>query len=395
MKTLRFIILFLVKALVFRKISLLGAPLPERGVPVLYLGFHRNGAVDGWVYSIALSRPVEFMVASKLLKNPLAKFFFNGIEVTRRGDEGSPASNRRALDLSSSLLVQGKSLFIFPEGTSTLSHKHLEFMKGAALIASHTFKQRPDLKIVPLSIRYNSPPTWGSDAEVTVGSALSYTDFDDPFNAKNLHRTFTEALELLDPDFASEEEMEDASPAASLSSPFIAYSKSLHLAAELLKTEFGNMWQTYKKESLACKKWRGVAVFPEVSVGRETLQFLCYGSVVLSSVLFNVIPVAVGTWAGHRFPDGPNVILLWKSLAGLTVFLAYTPILWCILFALSLGWLAPVHLCVTVLGCKWIESFRKSRASLWNILFHRNLRSKFEHVKEAIRNEFMARFPDS
>ena len=385
--------LFLIKALVFRKISLLGAPLPEKGAPVLYLGFHRNGAVDGWAYAIALSRPVEFMVASKLIKNPLARLFFSGLEVTRRGDDGSPASNRRTLDLAASLLAQGKPLFIFPEGTSTLGPRRLEFMKGAALIASRAFKQRPDLRIVPLSIRYGSPRLLGGDVEVMAGSALSSEDFEDPFDAKSLHNTFTEALESLAPDFASEEEMEDAAQTASLASSFMPYSEALRLAAGFSAgSDARNLWQIYKQESVICKKWQGVAVFPETSAAREVLKFLFSGAAVLSAVLFNALPAAAGAWAGYRFPDGPNVVLLWKSLTGLTIFLIYTPILWGVFFASGLGWLAAVHLCVTILGCKLIEPYRKSRASLWNFLFHRNLRAKFERVKKAIRDEFMARF---
>jgi 1-acyl-sn-glycerol-3-phosphate acyltransferase len=392
-----FFVLFLVKTLVFRKVSLFGAPLPEKGAPVLYLGFHRNGAVDGWAYAIALSRPVEFMVASQLLKNPVARFFFWGVEVTRRGDEGSPASNRRGLDLAVSLLVQSNPLFIFPEGTSTLGPRHLEFMKGSALVASRAFKQRPDLRVVPLSIRYGSPTLWGGDVEVTSGRALSSKDFEDPFDAKNLHRTFTEVLDSLAPCFVSEEEMEDATQAASLVSPFLPYSEAIRLAAEFSwkETDAGNLWLTYKKESTACKKWRGMAVFPYGGALCEALKFLLSGAVVLSAIFFNALPVVAGAWAGRRFPDGPNVVLLWKSLAGLTVFLVYTPLLWGCFFALDLGWLAVAHLFVTVLGCKLLETYRKSSASLWNFMFHRNLREKFERVKEAIRDEFMARFLDS
>ncbi|MDR0476977.1 MAG: 1-acyl-sn-glycerol-3-phosphate acyltransferase [Desulfobulbaceae bacterium] len=387
-------ILFLVKTLVFGKISRLGAPLPEKGAPVLYLGFHRNGAVDGWVYAIALARPVEFMVAAKLMKNPLAKFFFWGLEVTRRSDGNAPVSNRQALGEATSLLVQGNSLFIFPEGTSTLGPKHLEFMKGAALIAARACKERPDLRVVPLSIRYGSPPLWGGDVEVIVGRALSSTDFTDPFEAQNLHETFAEALESLDPDFASEDEMEDAGQVASLAFSFMPYSAALRLAVKLLPTEAAKLWRSYQQESATCKKWRGVAIFPDDGAGREALKFLFSGAAVLAATLVNFLPVAAGTWAGRRLPDGPNVVLLWKSLAYLTVFLIYTPLLWGVFFALLPGKLAAflcaAHLGVTVLGCKWIEPCRKSSVSLWNFLFHRDLRAKYQGVKEAIRNELMA-----
>src|SRR5437773_8087506 len=51
--------------------------LPKTG-PVMYLGLHRNGAVDGFIYNALLPRAV-FLISTQLRRNPLGRLFFSGI----------------------------------------------------------------------------------------------------------------------------------------------------------------------------------------------------------------------------------------------------------------------------------------------------------------------------
>src|ERR1041385_6485315 len=91
--------------------------LPERG-PVLYVGLHRNGAVDGFIYNTVLPNPV-FMLSGQLTKSWFARLFFGGITVTRTRDEGDKSRNERAMRESLQHLMDGGELFIFPERTSS------------------------------------------------------------------------------------------------------------------------------------------------------------------------------------------------------------------------------------------------------------------------------------
>jgi hypothetical protein len=104
----------------------------------------------------------------------------------------------------------------------------------------------------------------------------------------------------------------------------------------------------------------------------------------------NIPPVLAGVYAGRRFPDAPNVVLLWKALAGITVLSVYSPVLWGVLLWAGWGWGVFLHIGLTVLGCKAAESFRKSCASLWNLCFHRHLKQKFIRLGEALRRETLA-----
>src|SRR5947209_17059270 len=89
--------------------------IPARG-PVLWLGLHCNGAVDGFVYAAALRRPLVFMISTQLRKNFLARIFFGGIAVVRHAEEGDRQANRAALASCGELLANNGELFVFPEG---------------------------------------------------------------------------------------------------------------------------------------------------------------------------------------------------------------------------------------------------------------------------------------
>jgi 1-acyl-sn-glycerol-3-phosphate acyltransferase len=113
----------------FARITMLNRRnLPLKG-PVLYLGLHRNGAVDGFVYHRALDGPT-FMISTQLQKNWFARLFFTGIAVTRSKDEGARTDNDQALQECLAHLRDGGSLFVFPEGTSSLGCRHLPFKTG-------------------------------------------------------------------------------------------------------------------------------------------------------------------------------------------------------------------------------------------------------------------------
>src|SRR5437016_840043 len=145
--------------------------LPRRG-PVLYLGLHRNGAVDGFVYSSVLPR-ASFMIASNLRKNLLGRLFFSGIEVVRAKDEGDRSENETSLARCREFLRSGGELFVFPEGTSTLGPRHLPFKSGAARLLLDALESGIDVTVIPLGITYESPTRFRSKVEVVVGEPVS------------------------------------------------------------------------------------------------------------------------------------------------------------------------------------------------------------------------------
>src|SRR5271169_596273 len=120
-----------VSAVYFARIRLINPERLPRAGPVLFLGTHRNGAVDGFIYRRLLREPV-FMISTQLRQNWLGRLFFQGIAVTRTKDKGDREANGAAMRQCLDILRKGGALFVFPEGTSSLGPRHLPFKSGAA-----------------------------------------------------------------------------------------------------------------------------------------------------------------------------------------------------------------------------------------------------------------------
>ena len=76
-------------------------------------------------------------------------------------------------------------------------------------------RSRPDLRVVPVTVRYGSPQLWGGEAEVLTGPPLDLEDAAKG-GVDGIHAAMTEALEALDPDFASERPQEEAEALSAL-----------------------------------------------------------------------------------------------------------------------------------------------------------------------------------
>ncbi len=166
---------WLITRIYFARITVLNGHRRPRTGPVLYLGLHRNGAVDGFVYHSALDGPV-FMISTQLRRNWFARLFFTGIAVTRTQDEGDRAGNEQALQECLGHLHAGGSLFVFPEGTSTLGPRHLPFKTGALwLILEYLEHPGPPLQVIPVGIHYECPWAFRAKVEVVLGEPLDLT----------------------------------------------------------------------------------------------------------------------------------------------------------------------------------------------------------------------------
>jgi len=167
----RFFYWFIVKVY-FARVTVLNGNCRQQKGPALYLGLHRNGAVDGFVYHYALRSPT-FLISTQLMRNWFARLFFTGIAVTRTKDEGDRCDNDHALQQCLEHLQGGGSLFIFPEGTSSLRPRHLPFKSGALwLILRYLENPGPPLRVIPVGIHYECPWDFRSKVEVVLGKPL-------------------------------------------------------------------------------------------------------------------------------------------------------------------------------------------------------------------------------
>jgi 1-acyl-sn-glycerol-3-phosphate acyltransferase len=159
----------------YRRIHLVGREhLPRGSGPILYVGLHRNGAIDGMVYKRLFPR-ATFLIAARLLSSAFRRLFFTGIPVTREKDRMSAAdrsANATALAACARELIAGREVFVLPEGTSDLGPRHLPFKPGVAKILEHALAAGARVTVIPVAIFYERPEAFRSDVRVVVGPPI-------------------------------------------------------------------------------------------------------------------------------------------------------------------------------------------------------------------------------
>lgn len=359
--------------------------LPTNG-PVLYIGLHRNGAGDGFVYHQLIPRGV-FMVSSQLRRNWFGRIFFGGIEVARKKDEESGAGrNEAALRECVDWLAGGGELVIFPEGTSSLGPRHLPFKSGAASIAADALAAGVPLKIVPLGIHYECAWAFRSRVEVVVGEAIS-TELAGGLSGlgrlKELKRRMDRGLEKVGVNFASgaDQEIGERLAYASTLGTGRSYFRSLKALEPLVPVSLIDRWNDFSKRGLM--RHQGVPLFPGSPWIFYLLLLLVLGPLVLAGGLLNLPPILLGWLAARRFADERNVIALWRILVGVPA-----GVLWAVWIGCSVGagW-AIGYAVVTVVSLRVHRRVKKLVVAVWNGLMHRSIASDAWKFHEELLRE--------
>ena len=373
-----------IKTFYFERITLIHPERLPRTGPVLYLGLHRNGAVDGFVYDQVLRDPV-FMISTQLRKNWFARLFFEGITVTRTKDEGDRALNDAALLQCLDHLRAGGELFVFPEGTSSLGPCHLPFKSGAVWLLLDYLEggDRPPLQVVPLGIHYERPWAFRSKVEVVAGLPIS-TGL--PPDASRIERLKTmkgrmqAALEEVGINVPSEERQELIHRFAYVATLGTArsYFKSLKMMEPAVPGKIMDEWRGLEPALRDAKLWfhQGAPLFPAGAVSLYLAGLLVVAPIVFAAIALNLPAFIAGWHAGKKLPDGRNVVSLWKILVGLPAFALWSgAVVMTLLLLGKLLWLAA-YLAVTSAGVKLYYRFKKLVVAVHNGLRRPALRCR-------------------
>ena len=262
--------------------------------PVLYLGLHRNGAVDGFVYHSALSGPA-FMISTQLRKNWLSRLFFDGIAVTRTKDEGDHSVNAAALRQCLDHLHAGGKLCVFPEGTSSLGPRHLPFKGGAVwLLLDYLEAGGPPLRVVPVGIHYECAWAFRAKVEVVTGPPLSLELPPDSSRTERLRimkRRVQAALEAVGinvPSDQGQETVQCLAYVATLGTPR-SYFASMKALERGVPEQITAQWRALEPDLRQAGPWlhQGVPLFPVGPMALYVLALVLIGPVVAAAILLN------------------------------------------------------------------------------------------------------------
>lgn len=360
----------------YERITLLhGERIPTDG-PVLFVGLHRNGAVDGFIYHSLIPRAV-FMVSVQLLRSLFMRLFFCGIAVARKKDREESGRNEQAMRECVDLLEGGGALVMFPEGTSKLGPRHLPFKGGAAKIALEALNKGVPLKIVPLGIHYEKAWAFRSKVEVVAGAHVS-TELSDELSEmgrlKEIKRRMDRALEALGANFDSTQEQKTAeclAYAATLGTDRSYFSALKTMEAgvpEYLQVSWDDLNAGYADRKLL--RHQGVPLFPGKSRFLYAASLPIFGALVVAGVILNVPPLLCAWLAAKKLADDLNVIALWRLLIGLPLMVLWMLLMVSLLVIYGAWWWPLVYVLLTVVSLETIYRTKKVTASVWNSFFH-------------------------
>ena len=342
--------------------------------PILYVGLHRNGAVDGCVYKSLLPESV-FMISVQLRRSVIGRMFFDGIEVVRDKDRGHDRGGENSIAIERCIehLRRGGALFVMPEGTSDLGHRHLPFKTGAARIVETALLAGLRPTVVPVGIHYERAWAWQSDVEVVLGPPLPLDlppGSSAPAAVDLLHRRISAGLETLAvgaPDAESFARRERTALVATLGSgrSYFATLKALEAGVPEAETALAEFEKITAGRPLF--QYQGVPLLPARHAWADVVHALVLAPLVAAAGLLNLPPLLVAWGAGRRFADARNTIALWRLLAGFPAFLTWTAGLLALAIMIGHWPLWMVYVALSWLGLRSLGRLKTLTVSLGNL----------------------------
>src|SRR5215212_3448043 len=208
-RIVRWIILGLIR-LFYPRIEARGEEhLPDR--PTLFVLNHPNGLLDPLVLMQALGQHVSFLAKSTFFVNPIGRVLmqaFGALPVYRQRDVGKPGgppagvtdANEATFAGCRALLRTGRSIALFPEGTTHSNTMMLPLRTGAARIALSAEAEanwQLNLQIVPVGLWYQKKAQFRSAALVVFGQPFDLAEFRSRYLG-NEHATVDALTEQID-----------------------------------------------------------------------------------------------------------------------------------------------------------------------------------------------------
>lgn len=173
--------------------------LPQKG-PLIVIVNHPNTLMDAWIIGMICKQPIYYMAKATLFKSKFRLKILkslNLIPINRQGEgkiEG--VDNDDSLKACYETLSKGKTLMIFPEGTSYQERVLRKLKTGTARIALETEKRNNGelgLKVVAVGLNYSQPEKFRSKILIDIDQPRGVSEFLEEYktNAKSAAQKLT------------------------------------------------------------------------------------------------------------------------------------------------------------------------------------------------------------
>lgn len=138
--------------------------LEQKG-PLLLVANHPNSFLDAIIIAAHFKEPIHFLARGDAFRKPWHNRLLRLLHMIPiyRISEGRENlhKNEYAIERSAELLQQNKIVLIFIEGICLHTHSLQPFKKGAARIAFSVIKAQHPLRVMPITVAYNSFTAFG------------------------------------------------------------------------------------------------------------------------------------------------------------------------------------------------------------------------------------------
>lgn len=207
--------------LYYKEIKINGKENLSSGSPLIIIANHPNTLMDAWVIGMLCNQPIYYMAKATLFNSKFKLRLLkslNMIPINRAGEGRiSGVDNARSFVECFKILEQGKTLVIFPEGTSYQERVLRKLKTGTARIALDAEIKNQgnlNLNIVALGLNYSQPEKFRSNILVNIDKPQKVVEFLSDYNidsiktARKLTQQFRTRLENVLVTTASKEEDE-------------------------------------------------------------------------------------------------------------------------------------------------------------------------------------------
>jgi 1-acyl-sn-glycerol-3-phosphate acyltransferase len=208
----------------YKEVRIKNKPNLKTQGPLIIIANHPNTLMDAMMLGYVCQQPIHYMAKATLFDSKFKMWLLrslNMIPINRVGEgRVKGVSNQDSFLACYEILEKGKTLVVFPEGTS-YQERHLRTLKsGTARIALETERRNNNtlgLQVLPIGLNYSQAEKFRSSVLVHVGQAITVKDFAKDFEdnsssgAKKLTEQFRIRLEqvLVNSDNKDEEQMVD------------------------------------------------------------------------------------------------------------------------------------------------------------------------------------------
>jgi len=144
---------------------------------------HPNGLLDPLVVAVNNPRIQHFLVRAAAFKNPLVKKFLGTLNLMPiyriRDGVKELGRNQEIFEKCFSILLQGKALMIFPEGSHDRRRTIRPLSKGFSRIIFGALEKNPEIQIqiVPVGITYQNSSVYPSNITLKYGTPILANDY--------------------------------------------------------------------------------------------------------------------------------------------------------------------------------------------------------------------------